>query len=259
MEQDNEIKETAVEAVPSRDKSIVSQENNIVNIDKWIAGREEFMAKVAMAMKVGLDYHIIKEKKSLAKGGAEKIASIFKWSASFVQDEETYKMFGSTPGLIVYKCILKQATKIVGEGRGASSLQKNAGDPNKTIKMAQKSAYIDAVIRTSGLSDIFTQDLEDMQEFKQPQTYQAPGHNPVTMTIPTKPMTPTPPAGIPNATTQEGKMFIVFKNLINACKSKDDLNKVAKEIENVKKTGVFSNTEIETLRGLFKGKDAIVK
>lgn len=34
---------------------------------------------------------------------------------------------------------------------------------NKAIKMAQKSAFVDAVIRTTGMSDLFTQDLEDMK------------------------------------------------------------------------------------------------
>lgn len=33
---------------------------------------------------------------------------------------------------------------------------------NKAIKMAQKSAFVDAVIRTTGMSDLFTQDVEDM-------------------------------------------------------------------------------------------------
>ena len=32
---------------------------------------------------------------------------------------------------------------------------------NKAIKMAQKSAFVDAVIRTTGMSDLFTQDIED--------------------------------------------------------------------------------------------------
>ena len=35
---------------------------------------------------------------------------------------------------------------------------------NKAIKMAQKSAFVDAVIRTTGMSDLFTQDIEDMAE-----------------------------------------------------------------------------------------------
>ncbi len=256
MENEDKEKTTSGEVVSKEtDKQIVKQDNNVVNIDRWIAGREEFMAKVAMAMKVGLDYHIIKEKKSLAKGGAEKIASIFKWSASFIQDEETYKMFGSTPGLIVYKCVLKQGTKIVGEGRGASSLQKNASDPNKTIKMAQKSAYIDAVIRTSGLSDIFTQDLEDMQEFRASKTMQPPPAMPAGKV---EVMQNNPPAGIPQAVNPEHKMnaYIVLKGMINSSKSLQELKNVIPSIEDSKQKGNLSNSEISMLRGLFKGKEA---
>ena len=31
-------------------------------------------------------------------------------------------------------------------------------------KMSQKSAFVDAVIRTTGMSDLFTQDVEDMKD-----------------------------------------------------------------------------------------------
>lgn len=43
---------------------------------------------------------------------------------------------------------------------------------NKAIKMAQKSAFVDAVIRATGMSDLFTQDVEDMPD--QPEPPQAP-------------------------------------------------------------------------------------
>lgn len=39
---------------------------------------------------------------------------------------------------------------------------------NKAIKMAQKSAFVDAVIRTTGMSDLFTQDVEDVGGFVAP-------------------------------------------------------------------------------------------
>jgi len=41
---------------------------------------------------------------------------------------------------------------------------------NKTIKMAQKSAFVDGIIRVTGMSDLFTQDVEDMSpdQFDQP-------------------------------------------------------------------------------------------
>ena len=35
---------------------------------------------------------------------------------------------------------------------------------NKAIKMAQKSAFVDGVIRATGMSDLFTQDIEDMED-----------------------------------------------------------------------------------------------
>lgn len=42
---------------------------------------------------------------------------------------------------------------------------------NKAIKMAQKSAFVDAVIRATGMSDLFTQDLEDMSKDDLPQNH----------------------------------------------------------------------------------------
>jgi len=53
--------------------------------------------------------------------------------------------------------------------------------PNKAIKMAQKSAFVDGVIRTTGMSDLFTQDVEDMTDLpnddekpEQPKTTEQP-------------------------------------------------------------------------------------
>src|SRR5690606_15572985 len=51
----------------------------------------------------------------------------------------------------------------VAEGIGARSVQQDNGDLNKALKMAGKSAHIDATLRMAGLSEVFTQDLEDMQ------------------------------------------------------------------------------------------------
>ena len=246
-------KEDPDQEASSNSKSIITQENNLGNIDAWITGREEFMAKVATAMKETKDYHIIQGKKSLAKGGAEKIASIFKWTSTFVKDVETYEMFGSTPGLIVYKCILKKANKLVGEGRGASSLQKNAGDPNKTIKMAQKSAYIDAVIRTSGLSDIFTQDLEDMppSAFSKP-AYTAPVSAPRPIQQPT---TPARAAEIMQGEVvkePDGTRYKTLAAMIGSAKSMDELNQIPKVIETMRKG--LSDVDLNALRKEFSAK-----
>lgn len=159
---EDESSEVAVVEVQS--KPAVSQvaSSEIKKIETFITVRQAFIEKVNEICVEGKDYHIINGKKSLAKGGAEKIASIFKWNASFIKDTQALEMLGDIPGLVAFKCELHAGDKFVGEGRGAALLSKNAGDPNKTLKMAQKSAFIDAVLRASGLSDFFTQDLEDM-------------------------------------------------------------------------------------------------
>lgn len=142
---------------------------SVNDIDAFIGKRTEFIQKVNAICVEGKDYHVIQGKKSLAKGGAEKIAAIFGWTAKFAKDQETYEMLSKSfpnDALVAYYCWLTKPIgaefHTLGQGRGAALLSKNGKDPNKTIKMAQKSAFIDAVLRTSGLSDFFTQDLEDM-------------------------------------------------------------------------------------------------
>lgn len=136
-----------------------NMDSTIASIDKFIETRNAFIEKVNKIFVEKQDFHVIKGKKSMAKGGAEKLASIFQWQASFTKDADSVEMLGNKPGLVALKCTLTKNGAFVGEGRGAAMLD---DDPNKTLKMAQKSAFIDAVLRTSGLSDFFTQDIEDM-------------------------------------------------------------------------------------------------
>jgi hypothetical protein len=134
------------------------------DIDGYLAKRKEFIEKVNAIMVEHKDYHIIQGRKSLGKGGAEKIASIFGWQANFLPDDETIKMLGTEKGAIAYICRLTKGSQFIGEGRGARTLAQDKGDLNKAIKMAAKSAFVDAVLRSSGLSDFFSQDLETMDE-----------------------------------------------------------------------------------------------
>lgn len=172
------LKENNTDIVP--DMGAVVKQN--ADIDGFISKRQEFIRKVAAICVEGKDFHVIQNKKSLAKGGAEKIASIFQWNATFEKDDAAIQMLGAIPGLVAFKCTIRRGTKFVGEGRGAAVLSKNAGDPNKTLKMAQKSGFIDAVLRASGLSDFFTQDLEDMPVDQQPRVQTQP--RPVTNATP---------------------------------------------------------------------------
>jgi hypothetical protein len=79
----------------------------------------------------------------------------FKWRAS-VSDEE----FNATP-----ENLKRVAYK---KGKGGSSytvkqIRQNPDDmANTVLKMAKKRAFVDAILTVTGASDIFTQDVEDM-------------------------------------------------------------------------------------------------
>ncbi|MBI2120934.1 MAG: hypothetical protein HYT94_04910 [Parcubacteria group bacterium] len=145
---------------------IVKEEDGIadfkIGVDSLLAKRTYFQKRVLPLMVENRDYYTIKGKKSLSKAGAEKLASIYNLVATFERDKETIDCFGGVEGLVAYVCTLTRNGEVVGQGRGAATLKSNGGDANKTMKMAEKSSYISSVIRSTGLSDIFTSDLEDM-------------------------------------------------------------------------------------------------
>jgi hypothetical protein len=118
----------------------------------------------------GKDYGTInikgkQSKPSLLKPGAEKFCGLFKIRPTFRQDLETLEMLGNTPGILAYVCDLVDSRgQVVGEGRGVAKTDPVHGsdfDINKQVKIAEKRAQIDAVLRAGGLSDFFTQDMED--------------------------------------------------------------------------------------------------
>jgi hypothetical protein len=105
-------------------------------------------------------------KPTLFKPGSEKLMSIMHLRATFVKDDDTWEMSGKVPGLFCYICYLVNSKgETVGEGRGAANLKEKMGwIENNAIKIAQKRAQVDCVIRSGQLSDVFTQDIEDMPQ-----------------------------------------------------------------------------------------------
>ena len=102
-------------------------------------------------------------KSTLCKPGSEKLCGLLRLRPVFSRDADTWEMLGSEPGVISLKCELVTASGVVvAEGRGARHRDQDYGDLNKSVKMVQKSAQTDAVLRCAGLSEIFTQDLEDL-------------------------------------------------------------------------------------------------
>ena len=109
-------------------------------------------------------------KPSLWKPGAEKICGMMGIIPRFPNLDEYEKavLQGRDIKVIILKCELHTPSGfIAAEGSGASRVNQAKGDINKSLKMAEKSAHIDATLWIAGLSEIFTQDLEDMLKDKQ--------------------------------------------------------------------------------------------
>jgi hypothetical protein len=126
------------------------------------------------AMKDGIDYGVITgcgPKPTLLKPGAEKLLMMFQ-----VAPKVTVTDLSTPPDVYRYRVLvslISQAGVYLGDGIGAaSSLEKKWTRPNPAdidntvLKMAKKRALVDAVLTVLGASDIFTQDVEDMEPEK---------------------------------------------------------------------------------------------
>ncbi|RKT63075.1 hypothetical protein DFR40_0125 [Azonexus fungiphilus] len=101
---------------------------------------------------------------SLFKPGAEKITGMLGMTVHYpsLPDYEQAVLNGTTLTTVMLRCELRDAQgRVVAEGVGARNLSQDYGDANKTLKMVEKSAHIDATLRLAGLSECYSQDLED--------------------------------------------------------------------------------------------------
>jgi len=111
-----------------------------------------------------------KSKPSLFKPGAEKILGKLGLTPTFptLSEYEKSAYSGVEIDNIILRCeVLDSHTMTVGQGVGCRKVSQEKGDINKAMKMAKKSAMIDATLTCVGLSEVFTQDIEDMN-FGQP-------------------------------------------------------------------------------------------
>lgn len=145
---------------------------------------QEFVSK---QLRKDVDYGIIPgtPKPSLFKPGAEKLAGVFGLGAKFelvdkaLDGEKNFALFN-------YKCIIshRKSGQVIAECDGTANSQekkykerttwvdnKKVKEPtpvydilNTLQKMAQKRAYVGAVILATGASDFFTQDIDDVAD-----------------------------------------------------------------------------------------------
>ena len=150
-------------------------------------------------------------KPSLWKPGAEKICGMLGLIPRFpnLAEYEKAALGAVDVKVIILKCELHTGSGFVAaEGTGARRVDQDRGDINKSLKMAVKSAHIDATLRVAGLSELFTQDIEDMLQDKA-----GKGDVPASDTIhnhpspPAQPQpapTPPPPPRVPATNGQNG-------------------------------------------------------
>lgn len=109
-------------------------------------------------------------KPTLYKAGAEKILAMFSLAAKTEKTEIRELADGHREYIITIGLYKKESSDFWGDGSGSCSTMetkykhsKNIADIyNTVLKMAEKRAMVAAVLKATGVSDIFTQDLEDM-------------------------------------------------------------------------------------------------
>lgn len=135
----------------------------------------QFQAVVQNTLKKNHDYGVIPgtPKPTLLKPGAEKIQMLLGVTSEYevierVQDYDK-GFFAFTVRCVIYKNGMK-ITEGVGHCNTREKKYANQ-DPytlaNTCLKMAKKRAQIDATLTLASLSEVFTQDIEDMQEYIQ--------------------------------------------------------------------------------------------
>ena len=153
---------TALSVIDSIDTNIVAR-----TMDKIHA----FQEVIQKAVKPGHDIGIIPgtNKPTLLKPGAEKIVMMMGLSSRY---EIMDKVEDYEKGFFSYniRCTLSRNGYDICEGVGNCNSRESKyvkADPysiaNTILKMAKKRAYVDAALSVASLSDIFTQDLEDME------------------------------------------------------------------------------------------------
>jgi hypothetical protein len=203
----------------------------IAPIKDIIEAQNETRAMVAQALEKGRDYGVIPgtDKPTLLKPGGERLCVGFglvseiaivsqevdhdrlvQWRKRFkakygAQKGQWQTQDGESIGFYRYvvRCTLvhRESGAKMGEGVGSCStmeskyIDRPRDCENTVLKMAKKRAFIDATLTTLGLSDQFTQDVEDMRDNEaEPAAEPAPVPEPeltlsvaLAMTLPGKP------------------------------------------------------------------------
>jgi hypothetical protein len=143
---------------------------NLQQIQGTLTKITQFQQLVQSQLKQNHDYGIIPgtPKPTLLKPGAEKILMLMGLRSEFEIVDSTRDF---EKGFFQYqvRCKLYRGDILITEGLGAANTKESRylkHDPytidNTVLKIAKKRALIDAVLLVASLSEVFTQDLEDI-------------------------------------------------------------------------------------------------
>lgn len=169
-------KSNAAVAVTSNEAGISLIANT--DMDKMAAQLQSisnFQMMVEKNLNNGQDFGVIPgtNKPTLLKPGAEKIQMLMGVTSEY---EVTTKIEDYERGFFAYtvRCTLSKGGTKITEGLGsANTKEKRYRNQdvfmivNTVLKMAKKRAQIDATLTIASLSNVFTQDIEDMDNFNQ--------------------------------------------------------------------------------------------
>jgi len=152
-------------------------------LDRREENRKQMLLWIKDSLVEGVDYGIIKGKKSLWKPGAEKVRGMLGVKVTYPDANKYIEACASGVDIqqVIIKTVVTNTNGIeLAQGIGGRTLRQDGGDINKAVKMASKSASIDATLNVAGLSEIFTLDLEDMfpDEIETPKKTKAPSKPP---------------------------------------------------------------------------------
>jgi hypothetical protein len=143
----------------------------------------QFHAIVKSTLKPDIDFGVIPgtNKPTLLKPGAETILMLFGLTTTLEILSVIPPQLSKDTDFVAYtiKCRLMKNDYIVSEGLGTCNSaekkyvsQDSLNIANTIMKMAEKRALVDAVLHVASLSAVFTQDLEDLQDYAKKEKFE---------------------------------------------------------------------------------------
>jgi hypothetical protein len=126
---------------------------------RMVKDLRELIAKILVPNQ---HYQKIRGKDVLLKAGAEELGKFFGLSSGY-SDLETHSADGEFFASV--KCsVTNSHGRVLAESYGfyGSDEHKGKAPANTVVKMAQKRAYVGAILTATGTSELFTQDVEDV-------------------------------------------------------------------------------------------------